>query len=260
METNKHNHKGTKLLKVFIFSLMMLMPFLIFIPNAFYYGFNENAVAQTRIEQDPVYYQSNEVNSVDDIHIGNVYFYNDNFSWLNQTGATINILQFYLLDNSINNNIDITRSLTMYVSNNDSAIWCSYKKLDTGTTGYMAIGNVSFNLKVNGVYDYSYLIVSHLFKTQVIETILETEYSMSITDSMSIAWQEIWSNNLMSWTNNSILKTPINNFVSVFAINNDACISQYLIYLMTLTGLYVVIDIVLEMFIAMTHIFSKEPK
>ena len=48
-----------KISKLFhwLYAILMLLPFVIFLPNAFYYGFNEHAIAQEKTEQVPIYYE-----------------------------------------------------------------------------------------------------------------------------------------------------------------------------------------------------------
>lgn len=52
MKKMKHDHRPTQCLKVIVFSLLILMPFLIFIPNGLYYGFNDSATVSSTITEE----------------------------------------------------------------------------------------------------------------------------------------------------------------------------------------------------------------
>ena len=53
----------------------MFLPLVFFIPSCLYYSFNENAT-NTETTTINYKYQSNEVNSLDDLVVGNVYLLN----------------------------------------------------------------------------------------------------------------------------------------------------------------------------------------
>ena len=68
----KHDHKLTDILKVLIFTLFLILPIMTFLPSCLYYGCNKYATdgQTTTINYK---YQSNEVNSLDDLVVGNIY-------------------------------------------------------------------------------------------------------------------------------------------------------------------------------------------
>ena len=80
---------------------------------------------------------------------------------------------------------------------------------------------------------------------------------MCITDSMSVAWQQTWSNPLFSWNNYNPLLQPLTNFTNVFGITAESCIPQALCYLATITIIYVIFDIIIEVFIKITHLINR---
>ena len=83
---------------------------------------------------------------------------------------------------------------------------------------------------------------------------------MSITDSMSYAWDSVWQNDLFSWTSNNGIYTVINNMNTTLGIPAKARLADYLTYITLFTVIYVIIDIIIGTFTMLTHLFNKEPK
>jgi len=80
----------------------------------------------------------------------------------------------------------------------------------------------------------------------------------SIPTEMVNAWKTMWTTDVFSWTQNSILYTGLTNFTGVLGINQASCINNLLTYELIITTIYIVLDIVLTLFKWLTHIGQKE--
>ena len=85
----------------------------------------------------------------------------------------------------------------------------------------------------------------------------ETE-NYKVVDTFYYAVEETKNSPLFTWVENSPLTPAINSFTSVFNIQNDNYITYTLNYWLNITAMYVVIDIIVEGFTHITHIFNKE--
>ena len=74
LEKLEHKHNLTNILKVSIFALFLLLPFIAILPSTLYFAFNEHANEYTQQTITETYeYETNEVNSNNDLIVGNVY-------------------------------------------------------------------------------------------------------------------------------------------------------------------------------------------
>lgn len=77
------------------------------------------------------------------------------------------------------------------------------------------------------------------------------------TDLYSQAEQLMLSNNIISWVNTTAIYTAINNMFTGLNITSQT-ITYLLTYWMMITAVYVVIDIVIETFVYLTHWFTDK--
>lgn len=259
MERNKHDHKATKKLKAWLFGIMLLLPFLFMLPTGLYYGLNQNAQLSERTEQQPIYYESNEVNSFDDLINGNIYTWNDNYT-LTTSNNTITLLTLENIEQLITEYgfiYDVDGICTIVVNNYASFLVYTY-------TNYNQFYNINstyfqFVLKAvnNTTFDTS--LYTHIIKTdrQLVKEYLPITYTNDISTSIINAWNSTWQNPLFSWTNNTFITTTINNFTSGFGITADTYISNLITYIAILTAVYVIFDIIIELFTKLTHIVPR---
>lgn len=65
------------------------------------------------------------------------------------------------------------------------------------------------------------------------------------------------SSNIFAFCANSPFHQPIKNFISVFGLESDKLLHLYLIYISTMTCIYVVFDIIIECFTRITHLLDR---
>jgi hypothetical protein len=257
MKSNKHDHKATKKLKACIFAIMLLLPFLMIVPTAFYYGFNEQAQAQTRQEQ--VTLNTSDINYRYDIEELETYtLYQFELGYSQDTEIDFQYLEVaYWYSDDLEMTISNNNSYKLII--NDSYYVVQTPNKEIGGSGSGITINCSFNdlTQLNYLYSEDLIEIYTIYGCNEIVHIGEyVEYTMSITDSMATAWNNTWTNPVFSWTNNSPFYTAMSNFTNVFGIENMQ-IANLLTYIATITAIYIVFDIVIELFTYLTHLIPK---
>ena len=272
MEKLKHNHLFTDVIKVGIFALLLILPILCFIPTGFYYGFNEHAEAQTKevikdtetTTTNATYYENGTTKPTDntEIEINKMYVWDSRKVSSYPMTGTLLCDYLEIIDS---NNATITNEIT-----DQQVIYLLTLSVYNGeqrytinpNNGYIVIAFMAkqapnFNNYYQGVDILNFHILQNT--TQTTTTTTETEtYNMSISESMYQAWEDVWTSPLFNWTNNTPLNTGLTGFVNIFGITTNSYISSYIIYLLSITGIYVVIDIVLEVFKWLTHLIGNK--
>lgn len=279
LKGNKHNHLFTDLLKVAIFGLMLLLPFLCFMPTGFYYGFNEHATNETTTQIN-YKYQSNKVNTKDDLIIGNVYHFNfegggDEFFYSECVFELLKVYQYNF--NNLNPGVDYETWSSIL---EDSPISIRFESYGSALLGgiFICLNNDENLVYYNLDLDHSLLLnadirLIYIDKTNVYEEMLPVYFSISdynviesvetnvqdtISNKMYLAWEGVWTSPLFNWTNTTPLNTGLNGFIGIFGINQSSYIANCLIYLLSITAIYVVFDIVLGIFKWLTHLIGNK--
>lgn len=304
----KHDHLFTKLLKVGIFALVLLLPFFVFMPTAFYYGFNEHATEvqggrnQITLKQEiengkPILEQGQYSMIVPTWTLDNCYIEDGEPYYIATDGGdnpTLNIktsnlewtqndkLYFcstFQIDEQVNYNVELFinqnkvaniewSSTNEYKYNN--IITMSYSDYSTSIdltledSAYITIKNIQlFNLtQIFGsgnepsAEDFANIIGDNYYEYGQ-EYTITLNSNWSITDNMSLAWETTWKTPLFNWTENTPFKASIQGFTQLFGINQESGIDNLLAYIMTISCIYVVIDIVLGLFTWITHTIGE---
>lgn len=276
---NVHDHKFTDLIKVCIFALMLILPGIIFLPSCLYYGFNEHAT-NTETTTINYKYQSNEVNTLDDLVVGNIYQFNANNEYTDDLISNANlefdilkIYQYNFLDLAPSENEtnwvsileDSDISIKMYIdtySYNGNLI--IYFNDDELTLNYDLDFNEMFSLNAivkltllekHDINDIRYYHGFSYTDYNVIESV-SVNTDDTISNKLYNSWEQMWNTPLFSWTNNTPFNNSLNGFIGIFGINAQSYISNVLIWLLSMTAIYVVIDIVIGVFKWLTHLIG----
>lgn len=254
MTKNKHDHTATKKIKAWLFAIMLLLPFLFLLPTGLYYGLNQNAQLSEKTEQTPVYYETNEIINYTSFISGNAYMWTDNFtaptSWTTSEIAQIkNTDNIQSLQSSFNNDILSLRyssqNTLLYLTDNNG----HFLNINSVSLWVVWINTINSNYLDDMLYNfqpYSYAIKEYT----------DITYTNDISTSIINAWNSTWQNPLFSWTNYSPFYAPMQSFTNVFGIN-DMQIANVLTYLATITSIYIVFDIIIELFTYLTHLIPR---
>lgn len=246
--SEKHNHKLTNLLKVFIFSVLMLLPFINIAVRCGYVMLNKNAYHS--------YYGEtiNETTYSDIDTFNNVDYYNffalQGGTFENQDGNTT----IYISDFKDNDNLPLTftpNAFLYYITNNTVNIQFlgeNSERYSTSTQNYTLnfnyhfISNTSglplsllksFSKKIN-YNNYSYL--DNVF-----------EYSLN----------KLEQEQYITWTQNTAVYTGVNAMTTGLGITQTV-IPMLIVYWFILTIIYIIIDIVLALFTKLTHMIGNK--
>lgn len=278
---NIHDHKFTDLIKVCIFALMLILPGIIFLPSCLYYGFNEHAT-NTETTTINYKYQSNEVNTQDDIVLGNIYHWNINDASFDELinfhhDGTINIQLINIISYDFHNCFVNDEGINA-VSSIDNGNLAVYLYTDSSLEGFLYFyltDNADNDAFVEFGLDFSntFYLNCDFVITSINDLSFYSEYLPQYTDynvieSVSVntddtisnklykSWEQMWNTPLFSWTNNTPFNGSLNDFIGIFGINAQSYISNVLIWLLSMTAIYVVIDIVIGVFKWLTHLIG----
>ncbi len=286
----KHDHRLTDIIKVCMFSLFLILPILMFLPNALYYGFNEHANHERQVttggynvEQK---YTTNEVNTLNDIEENKVYKYNDtlyldnSFTNPNQSFA-INLLycsnlyydtENYTIDEIYNDeyNAKDNNTLQILISRNGTytTYYTNLNIYVSVTIDYIEIKEFDFYLQSDidlnnfkNWFNSNQLDINKIekstFKDYNVTYIPEETKTLDIAQSLAYSWQETWQQPVFNWTGTNNFSFTIKAFTNVFGITQESYIANYLCYIMTLIVIYIIYDIIITLFTKMTHILNE---
>lgn len=264
----KHDHSLTELLKVFIFSILMLLPFLSVLTRSMYVTFNKNAYQsysgnytyQTyTIEKE---YETNEVNSVNDLVEGNIYhFYYDEFT---EPTRILESNKFYYLKINNENNINVvqnTNSLYLYYNSNSvlsiafNNTDLTYARLSNQTIEFVDVYFIYQRTNQFMINNINSISASDYLGEETI--IIETHENTALDNVFEYSFQRMSEDDMFNWTQNTALYNGIHAMTTNLQIQTNV-IAILLTYWTILTIVYVIIDIVLKCFTLLTHGFSRK--
>ena len=270
----KHDHSLTDILKVIIFSLVLLLPGILFIPNIFYYGFNEHAQAQesevtTTIDVETttaLNYENAQTlpSSNSDIELNKIYLWDSrkvasqpNFTGGSVTCSYINIIDYH--DVSITTS---TNSKKISAMLNITDIYTGTSRYNFNITSGYATALIMISAQPTGWNDFYTGLslvtfdINQSSTSTTTTTTTQEQHTMSISDSIYTAWEDMWQSKIFSWTNNTPFNGSLNGFISIFGINAQSYLANVLIWLLSMTAIYVVLDIVIGVFKWLTHLIG----
>lgn len=249
-KSKKHDHKGTKILKLGIFTSVMLAPLFAIGFKCAYATFNKNAYQSYSVENSDNF---KLVNNQEKILENNLYQFTTNNDLLNlPTQDYILGTNIKVINGSANIPTNAYRFRLYYNGNNQS-----YSiQIDGDTTLYTTIGNSSSI----GIVTLSFLATQTQNTNNYINNIYLYEFgtSQTLDNAFYYAINQMKDNELFSWTKNTALYTPINAMTSGLGITTDA-IAVLLAYWLYITLIYVVFDIVIELFTYLSHLIMGNP-
>lgn len=251
MKLGKHEHKLTDLLKVGIFSILMLAPFIAIAIKCAYVVINKNAylnysgqvsetyeqIDYTNLQLDKRYHWANSLIPNEAYSGEPTDLYIDNVS--NVIGATNNItsakkLRFYRQGTNYmylafyNENNEIFQ----YVNGQTTAIQFNFT-----LTGMMNGNQTASITKFNYFYEIDNSNLNYM------DNVFYT------------ATNELENSTLFNWTENTAIYTGITTMTNGMGITNTT-IPLLLTYWSILTAVYIVFDIIIVMFTKLTHMIS----
>lgn len=242
----KHNHSLTDLLKVFIFSILMLLPFLSVLTRCMYVTFNKNAYQSYSGENIP---PTENINIKAQNLINNNYYYFQNFENV-QTG---NSYYFYYISEC---EVEPNATRFRYYINGDTLVkYIQFFNGDT-TISYTPITNVIGKSFLFISYANTPQETDYMYNINAFYQIKYNEFN-KIDNVFEYSFQKMSQDDMFNWTQNTALYSGINAMTTNLQIQTNV-IAILLTYWTILTIVYVIIDIVLKCFTLLTHGFSRK--
>lgn len=256
-----------KISKLFhwLYAFLMFLPIVLFIPNAFYYGFNEHA---TNSETTTINYkyQSNEVNDIDtDLVQYNIYYFDKlNFTATSDYSMDFNIITTEIFLYTSNNNsieeiyvseYDCNVDNFINVISDDYSIYLYFS--NSNGYSFISLENASLDLRnciiqVNNVsalvtwYNYFGGLGNFPKYTDynVIENV-EINTNDAISNKMYQAWQSTWNLPLLQWTHTSFVAQPFTYITGLFGVPSDSTFNYIFAYFVSISICWLVFDLIM---------------
>lgn len=250
----------------------MFLPIVLFIPNAFYYGFNEHA---TNSETTTINYkyQSNEVNSPNDLVEGNIYSYSSFEVYVldRELQLYFNILQYnniYLpydtqsigevIYDAYNANIRNELTFSYYNDGQTSYADFFFTNLDTYSDITFDLDTSDSVIFTNLIFVCSDNFIDHIQEIDedlqnglptytdynVIESV-EINTDDTISNKMYQAWLSTWNLPLLQWTHTSFVASPFTYITGLFGVPSDSTLNYIFAYFVSISICWLVFDLLM---------------
>ena len=274
MSKENHDHKITKNLKAILFAFLMFLPVLSVVSTSLYTIFNDNAYqsydGKETYLQAELKTPTNAVNTLNDIKIGNYYLltitkdsgitelFNDladidqidfKFDFIGQEGAEIEISANYMYSFNYAN-------ITYPIKNNQQGYVEIYLESADGYTATIsAWQQISLIVKIrNNSYIGAWQVFHELPKEYLQYTTIEKEI-YTLNNAFDKAFNELENNKMYSWTKDTIIYQGVNNTLNLLQVKNNTLV-VLITYWLYLTTIYIIIDIIIESIVFLTHMIN----
>lgn len=237
-----------KISKLFhwLYAFLLFLPIIFVLPTLLYYGFNDNSTAQEYIKEEPIYYETNEVVSYEDLEYEHAYLWLGGFS--GSSTSSYFVCQIYV-DDSIKDLFtswnDNTTNVRMWYNGTGSVQLNAYQ--ETTYLNAVNINNLAFPFVVNANYlttNHSVLDYITSYSSYVKEY-QEVTYTMGITESVNQAIIDTFDLPMFAWATNNILVAPFSSICSFFGIASTSVLIKYLYYWLTISVIWLVFDLLM---------------
>lgn len=246
-----------------LYATLMFLPLLMFIPSCLYYGFNEHATNETTTEIN-YKYQSNEVNTLDDLVESKIYFINaldinSSLFGFEDSYLDIDLLRFDVIDTTIYDG-----TLDEIVFNDYDSKNFNYLNVYIGY-GYFGLRFTNDNVNVHLYKESDYLSLENVYfrynsyfneGLDVFETLpqytdynviesVETNVQDTISNKMYLAWEGVWNLPLFQWTKNSFITAPFSYITGLFGLGSDNSLNCVFTYFASISICWLVFDLIM---------------
>ncbi len=273
----KHDHKKTKKLKVALFSMIMFLPFIAIGVTCATHIFNEEVAEQTQTAE--IIYKYETETPQPNAQLKNNYIYkinetiaqNGNFATnylkiVNDELTTIfeynvqwdetNINDVWLdkqNSNMIVRNYNGNEFITIYTIENYQENYEFYTILVTYNQDvYNYEGSINTNFQNGFTYAPQNLI-------PIEEVNILTNPQDQTTNIFYDSCDQVQDSFILNWcTNGNPINSGVNAFTNAFNVPNGHIINTLITYWLCISMIYIVIDIIIECIVYITHFFNKE--
>lgn len=269
----KHKHLLTDILKVLLFSIIMLVPILSVATRCLYVIVNKNAYQSAEITQTTYDKIQNERQTNSEVLEG-YYYYLDNYSFNDMVESIgTGLISFDLIKGQVYNYTNDFPTFLFVEDNfylnidfdftgsdaNFNGQPSQYADIDFSDSGayvqgivYMKVINLSQTLKEELPFYFEELLEDQKYYysyEEVQATTLDNVFEYSVN--------KLNDNALINWTQQTAIYTGVNTMTTQLGITN-AVIPMLIVYWFLMTVIYIIIDIVIKLFTYLTHMIGNK--
>lgn len=251
-----------KISKLFhwLYATLMFLPLIFFVPSAFYYGLNEHA-SNTETTTINYKYESNEVNSLNDLVQGNIYQLNSynlgltDFLFNETDNILVQLLTPLQIDNSYLQYDETLLSFHEFGCNTilnlygDNSIYTAFSEEQYINTDYdtaYIYEGVFLNNCIVKLIDYSfgrYQTFSYTDYNEIESVSVNTDDTIS--NKMYLAWESLWDLPVFSWTKTCFLSAGFTYISGLFGVSATNSLNYVFGYWITISICWLVFDLLI---------------
>lgn len=227
-----------KISKLFhwLYAFLMFLPVTFLLPSLLYFGFNDNATAQEYTKEETFVYETNEVNSVDDLIVGHVYTitrvenqaFNFGYSFFNRISGD----RYGPYTNSANKTGLFT------------SVGVSHLSVVTSPTSIYTYLNYEVDFVLTDIIDATDIGgVSSCTRTYTYNK--DVTYTMGITESINQSILDTFDLPMFSWTSDNFIIAPFNYITNLFGLPRGNVVNKYLDYWLSISIIYLCFDVIM---------------
>lgn len=255
----KHNHSLTDLLKIGIFSILMLSPLIAIGTTCAYAIVNKNAyMSYSNFNAENKQYDI--VSNYDNLVVGQRYRFVSNNNPLGVSSISgrlvyedVNILSS-TFNASTNTQIENSTYLGMWYGTNYNS---NFIRFNENANLQLSNNQITFEFTFVGFSNINQNnTLPYYFGTMITKSYL-TDTTNTLDNAFYYATEKMTQSDLFNWTENTAIYTGVQTMCTQLEIETNV-IPILIVYWFILTIIYVIIDIVLKTFTTLTHMLSKE--
>lgn len=253
MKKNKHDHKGTKALKLSIFFTLMLAPFLAVLFKCAYVTFNKNAKDSYSNYSYTLEETINVTNFNDLVDNTNAFLIINYSSDYDNTDR--NSYEVYFNNLTINNNTYNTGYFKLgYKAGENLGNFLQIFDLNNSRVAWFNTSDIVGSYQFFYLYSRqpsSYYNQNNMYGCSISYFVLQQQQG-TLDNSFYYAIDEAMESPYFAWARTSALYTATSGLTNGMGITTQA-IPTLIVYWLILTAIYIIIDIVIESFTYLTH-------
>ena len=254
LEKLDHKHALTSWLKVILFALLMLAPMFSIAVRCLYVVSNKNA-KDSYSGKDTQYTQT-IINNKNELIINNVYHFDSSVSFTNTTQENSRLIGIADLSNIYSTNTQLHTYLPQ-------ASFINFYYSSTNKQLYLYDENESVLYSsniTNNITQFDFRLTtfneSGLTNTSFL-SILDFQNNSPLDNAFEYSISKIADSQYYNWTQNTAIYTGVEAMTTGLGITG-ATIPILITYWFLLTVIYIVIDIVINLFTYITHFLNKK--
>jgi len=270
----KHDHKKTKKLKVALFSMIMFLPFIAIGVTCATHIFNKEVTEETETATINYMYETNEPQTNQKLSNNHIYIYN-NINHINTNDDNgiycgnvyiyeSNNLQFSYVTNDVNYGIwliDDTNDLIIQYYINATEINIYTIDLSNENMQILFVYNADFREQEgstdSNINNWYTITPQNLIPIESVD--ITTNPQDQTTNIFYDSCEQVEQSFILNWCEQANpVRNPIQSFTNAFSLPSNHIINTLITYWICIAMIYIVIDIIVECIVMLTHFFNKE--